>query len=178
MISKAPRKVVSISDSFSTPTTQGKITPDSTQNELNVSVRLTDLSQTDSDSRLANKDCPDMMQNSDRRKFRAIDEFEDVHSNQHLRNNDKHITKSDWRARRERRLESSFSEGDTDERVCGDDQNDNFRDTGDMVIDETATIQLAHICINGSIKAADEEAFEDIEANQEEDNEGDGDDEG
>jgi hypothetical protein len=114
-----------------------------------------------------------MMQHGNWRKFRAIDEFEDVHSNQHLRNNDKHITQCDGRSRRERRLESSFSESNTDEWVCGDYQDDNFRDTGDVMIDETSTIQLTHICIDGSIYAADEEALEDIEADQEEDDEGD-----
>lgn len=79
---------------------------------------------------------------------------------------------------REWSLKAALAKGDTDEWVCGNDQNDYLCDTGDMMIDETSSVELSHISVNGTIQAGNEKAFEHIEADQKEDDEGDGDDEG
>lgn len=119
-----------------------------------------------------------MVQNSNWRELDTIYELKNIHSHQHLRDNDQNISQSDRRAWREWGLKPSFAECHTDERVCGEDQDKDLCEAGDVMVDKTATIQLTHVCEGSSIRPLNEKSFQDIVADQEGDNQCDGDDEG
>ena len=62
-------------------------------------------------------------------------------------------------------------------RVCGYDQNQDLRRTGDMVIEEASPRGVVGYGVLMSINPRQQEVFEDVEANNEVDDEDDGDDE-
>ena len=71
-----------------------------------------------------------------------VDKLKNIHANQHLSNDNQHIAHGDHRVqvRRKRRVEGGLAKSDGDKWICGDEEDDELGNTGNMVIDKTTAI--------------------------------------
>lgn len=66
-------------------------------------------------------------------------------------------------------MESSVPKGNVSEGVYSDDEDDNFRRTSNMVVNETAAVHFVQVSILGTVELSKEKEFQDVKLDQEED---------
>ena len=120
-------------------------TPYTAEDEFDIGVRRTSMSNVDGYSGLANDDGPDMVHDRNGRELGAVYQLKNIHRNQHLGGDDQDIAQPDHTAVGVRRLIRATSRNDGDKRVGGYDEDDDLGEAGYMVVYEAAFVQLAKL---------------------------------
>lgn len=94
-----------------------RLTPHGTKDKLDGRILLLGQTQTQGNRGLPHHDRPNMMHRADMADLDPVQEFENVHADEHLRAHDQYVPERDARAWRKGRVESGIAEGDIDKGI-------------------------------------------------------------
>lgn len=112
------------------------------------------------------------------RNLGPVEQLEDVHGDEHLSHDDEYIALGNDRGASKRGMEVGTSKGNVDEGICGNYEDQNLGGTSNVMVDETPPGGVVHAGVDFPIDLSQQEAFEDVEAYAEVNDEDNADDEG
>lgn len=127
-----------------------------------------------SDTGLADDDGTNMMRHSDVRQLGSVEQFESVHSDNHLTEHNEDITIGDQVATPEAILKCKLAEGDTEDGHTSNHEAKNLDDAGDVMVDEASSVPLVEFRVVLAIKPLCQELLEEVVLDEEHDDQDDG----